>query len=65
MTCQPCNDEAIKAYTQQAKREAEEMEIKGFIVILERVNGSGWFWTTPDDDRCERLKVIDRIWIGM
>lgn len=64
MNCQTCIDEAIKNYISKAKKEAAQQGFIGEIVILERANGTGYIWTGAEDDRCTRLKVIDRVWIA-
>lgn len=61
--CQKCEDEAITNYISQAKRDAKAKGISGEIVILSRINNTGFFWVTRDDERVERLRVVERLWI--
>ena len=62
MSCGKCNDERLQNYISEAKKEAQDNGFLGEIVILERADGEGYFWTGPQDPRIGKLVVADRFW---
>jgi hypothetical protein len=69
--CTKCEEEAAKheraKIEEVIKKALEEAPARGIsgtsVVILQRANGTNYFWTTETDERVGRLKIVERVWI--